>query len=49
MDATFRCYDTDIGRTQAVTNQPTLIVYAEAEITAARPLQVNPVPALGGF
>lgn len=48
MDGTFRTYDTDMSRVQAVGSQPALILYAEAEITAARPLQVNPVPMLGG-
>lgn len=49
MDATFRTYDTDMNRVQAVADQPALIIYGEARITAARPLQVSPIPLLGGF
>lgn len=47
-NATFRTFDTDMARTQALANQPDLILYGEAKITAARPMQTNPIPIIGG-
>lgn len=49
LDAVFRCYNTDMARTQAYSADPCLILYGEAKISAARPLQVNPMPLLGSF
>lgn len=47
--AEFRTYDTDFDRTVAITSQPDLIIYGEANIRMARPMQTNPTPIIGGF
>lgn len=49
LDVTFRTYNSDIARTQAVSGDPTILLYGEANIRAARPMQVNPTPMLGAF
>ncbi|UOF77881.1 major capsid protein [Microviridae sp.] len=49
LDTVFRCYNTDMARTQAYSADLSSRSEEEANISAARPMQVNPVPLLGAF